>query len=162
MYIDKPEDKTVCRFLLLYPGDENFRREFELLGNHTLLDFHKAIQKELEYEPEHMASFYTASATWVKEQEYTLIRMDKDDNHPLLTMEEGVLAEIINSDKKKLLYTFDYFTDRSFFIELKGTTNYIEGREYPSCNRSGGFPPPQSTLNDELSQEGRENKDTEE
>jgi hypothetical protein len=35
-------------------------------------------------------------------------------------MQKTKLSELINSKEQKLIYTFDFFNDRSFYIELTG------------------------------------------
>ena len=35
-------------------------------------------------------------------------------------MQKTKLSELINSTEQKLIYTFDFFNDRSFYIELTG------------------------------------------
>ena len=44
-----------------------------------------------------------------------------------------------------MIYVFDLFNERVFFIENVGTVPETEGREYPLCTNSHGTPPPQIT-----------------
>ena len=55
----------------------------------------------------------------------------------------AVLEEIIFRKNQKLLYVFDFFNDRSLFVEYTGETKEIEDREYPICTNSKGIPPKQ-------------------
>jgi hypothetical protein len=59
------------------------------------------------------------------------------------TMETAVLEEIIFRKNQKLLYVFDFFNDRSLFVEYTGELKEIEDREYPICTNSKGIPPKQ-------------------
>jgi len=58
-------------------------------------------------------------------------------------MEVAVLEDIIFRKNQKLLYVFDFFNERSLFVEYTGEVKEIEGREYPSCTNSKGVPPKQ-------------------
>ena len=129
----------IYRFVALSDEEESFIREFELNETDTLLDFHNALQEELEYDRSQMASFFTASKDWEKEEEFTLFEMGSGTS-----LMDEINIDDLNIDKKqKLLYIIDQFNERALFIEATGTTEEIDGREYPSCIRSQGKPPRQ-------------------
>jgi hypothetical protein len=129
----------VYKFVVLSDEDESFVREFEFLDSHTLLDFHNLLQEELEFDKSQMASFFMATDNWEKEEEFTLFDMGTGSS----TMEVAVLEDIIFRKNQKLLYIFDFFNERSLFVEYTGELKEIEGREYPSCINSKGIPPKQ-------------------
>jgi hypothetical protein len=129
----------VYKFVVLSDEDESFVREFEFLDSHTLMDFHKMIQDELEYDNSQMASFFLSTDNWEKEEEFTLFDMGTGSS----TMDVAVLEEIIFRKNQKLLYVFDFFNERALFIEYTGETKEVEGREYPCCTNSKGIPPKQ-------------------
>lgn len=56
----------VYRFVVLSDEDEAFVREFEFLDSHSLLDFHNALQDELEFDRSQIASFFMATESWEK------------------------------------------------------------------------------------------------
>lgn len=132
----------VYRFVVLSDEDEAFVREFEFLENQNLLDFHNAIQEELEFDRSQIASFYMATDSWEKEEEFTLFDMGAGSS----TMENAVLEDIIFRKNQKLLYVFDFFNDRALFIEYVGESREMDGREYPLCTNSKGLPPKQVTF----------------
>ncbi|MCI0522296.1 MAG: plasmid pRiA4b ORF-3 family protein [Bacteroidales bacterium] len=132
----------VYRFVVLSDEDEAFVREFEFLESHNLLDFHNAIQEELEFDRSQIASFYMATDSWEKEEEFTLFDMGAGSS----TMENAVLEDVIFRKNQKLLYVFDFFNDRALFIEYVGESKEIEEREYPLCTNSKGLPPKQVTF----------------
>jgi hypothetical protein len=132
----------VYKFVVLSDEDESFVREFEFLDSHTLLDFHNMIQDELEFDKSQMASFFMATDNWEKEEEFTLFDMGTGSS----TMEVAVLEDIIFRKNQKLLYIFDFFNDRSLFVEYTGESTEIDGREYPSCTNSKGAPPKQVVI----------------
>lgn len=129
----------VYRFVVLSDEDESFVREFEFLDSHTLMDFHNILQDELEFDKSQMASFYLATDTWEKEEEFTLFDMGTGSS----TMEVAVLDEIIFRKNQKLLYVFDFFNERGLFVEFTGEAPETDGREYPVCTNSKGVPPKQ-------------------
>lgn len=129
----------VYRFVVLTDEDETFVREFEFLDSHTLLDFHNTIQEELEFDKSQIASFYMATETWEKEEEFTLFDMGAGSS----TMENAVLEEVIFRKNQKLLYVFDFFNDRALFVEYVGETKEDNNMEYPICTNSKGLPPKQ-------------------
>ncbi len=129
----------VYKFVLLSDEDESFVREFEFLDSHTLMDFHNMIQEELEYDKSQMASFFLATDSWEKEEEFTLFDMGTGSS----TMESAILDEIIFKKNQKLLYVFDFFNDRALFVEYTGEAKENEDRDYPLCTNSKGIPPKQ-------------------
>lgn len=129
----------VYKFVVLSDEDESFVREFEFLDSQTLLDFHNAIQEELEYDKSQMASFYLATDNWEKEEEFTLFDMGAGSS----TMESAILDEIIFRKNQKLLYVFDFFNDRALFVEYVGEAQESDDRDYPACTNSKGIPPKQ-------------------
>ncbi len=133
----------IYKFVIISGEEESFSREFELDENNTLLDFHRAIQEELEYDSSQLASFFTATNKWEKEEEFTLVDMGSNTT----TMEEIIIDDVIINDNQKLLYIFDLFNERTLFIECIGEVAVIVGREYPICVQSQGKPPVQIILN---------------
>jgi hypothetical protein len=129
----------VYRFVVLTDEDETFVREFEFLDSHSLLDFHNTIQEELEFDKSQIASFYMATETWEKEEEFTLFDMGAGSS----TMENAVLEEVIFRKNQKLLYVFDFFNDRALFVEYVGEAKEDDNMEYPICINSKGLPPKQ-------------------
>jgi hypothetical protein len=129
----------VYKFVVLTDEDETFVREFEFLDSHTLLDFHNTIQEELEFDKSQIASFYMATETWEKEEEFTLFDMGAGSS----TMENAVLEEVIFRKNQKLLYVFDFFNDRALFVEYVGEAREDDNMEYPICINSKGLPPKQ-------------------
>ena len=74
-----------------------------------------------------------------------------DDNPEIdsWVMKETPLSELIEDEKQKLLYVFDYMTERCFFIELSGI---ITGKEIKAakCTKKEGNPPKQTVDFEEM------------
>lgn len=129
----------IYKFVAISSEDDSFLREFELDEKNTLLDFHNIIQEELEYDKSQLASFFSTTDKWEKEEEFTLFDMGATTT----LMDEVIIDDIIINENQNFIYVFDLFNERVFFIENVGTAPEIEGREYPLCTNSHGTPPPQ-------------------
>jgi hypothetical protein len=137
----------VYRFRILSDEVEDFFRDLDILPGHTFLDFHNALQKELKYDPSQLASFFLADKKWEKGTEFTLFDISEGKRQDLLMMDKAVLADHVHSLKQKLLYQFDYFSDRYLYVELVEMPDLTEGKEYPLIIRRKGNPPPQIIIN---------------
>jgi len=132
----------VYKFVVLSDEDETFIREFDFLDRQTLMDFHNTLQEELEFDRSQIASFYLATDNWEKEEEFTLFDMGSGSS----TMDNAILEDVIFRKNQKLLYVFDFFNDRSLFIEYVGEAEEQEDIEYPYCTNSKGIAPKQVTF----------------
>lgn len=133
----------VFRFLMLSDEVEDFRREIQIDSEATFLELHKAIIKSVNYKDGEMSSFFICSDDWEKEKEITLTEMDTSSEEDSYIMEESVLNDFLEDEKQKLMYVFDYMTERSFFIELR---EIITGKNLDQavCSRSQGEAPSQT------------------
>ncbi len=121
----------IFRFRMLSDENDNFVRDYEVMYDMSLLDFHEFILQSLEYEP-CMASFFTADNRWEKLREFTLMDMGDDGSETApQSMEEVVLGQIIHNNRDRLIYLFDMFGDRAYYLELTGTYEAEAGSSYP-------------------------------
>jgi hypothetical protein len=130
-------------FRLIGTDNQPFFRDFEIREDQTFYDLHTAIQGELGYDRKHLASFYLADSKWEKGLEINLVDMTQDTFTPVIIMDQTRLHELITEKGQRLLYVFDFFSDRAFFIELVSIRQPEEGRPYPRCSSGGGAPPEQ-------------------
>jgi hypothetical protein len=65
-------------------------------------------------------------------------------------MDKTKLSELINDQGQKLLFVFDYLSERAFFIELFQTLPNKK-LDQPKCVRAEGNPPAQTTELDSFS-----------
>jgi hypothetical protein len=135
-------------FLFRIISDENpdFYRDLVAEGTDTFLDFHNTLQKELGYDPTLLASFFITNQQWEKEQEITLIDMTQEPGVTSYTMDLVTLDEHIGELNQRMLYLFDFFSDRAFFIELIEMEDEISPRKTPFIGHCKGDPPPQLAL----------------
>ncbi|WP_295937269.1 hypothetical protein [uncultured Alistipes sp.] len=120
----------VFRFRMLSDENDNFVRDYEVLYDMTLLDFHNFLLRSLEYE-DCMASFFTADDRWEKLREFTLMDMNDGSENAPLPMDGVTLGQIIHNNRDRLIYLFDMFGDRAYFLELTGSFESQAGATYP-------------------------------
>ena len=120
----------IFRFRMLSDENDRFVRDYEVQYDSTLLDFHRFILSSLEYE-ECMASFFTADDRWEKQREFTSIEMGGDGEEMPAAMEHVTLGQIIHNRRDRLIYLFDLFGDRAYYLELTGTHEAEKGASYP-------------------------------
>lgn len=111
----------VFHFLILSGENEEFVREILIDAKSTFLDFHKAIQESVGYDQGQLASFFASDDEWEKGQEISLMIMDEQSD--ALLMDEAKLSEHVDMAKDRLIYTFDFFGNRGFFVEVLGVTD---------------------------------------
>lgn len=134
----------IFRLRMLFGGDGELLRDYELPYDATLLDFHRFICDDLRYDPMSLTSFFTSNDRWEQLREFTPMDMGTtgDDEGPL-PMESAVLGQVLRENHDRLLYQFDPLSARAMFIELMGTGKSDPAVKYPRVVRSEGMPPVQ-------------------
>lgn len=132
----------VFRFLMLSDEVDDFRREIQIDSDATFYDLHKAIISSVNFQDGEMTSFFLCSDDWEKETEITLTEMDTTPEEDSFVMSESVLNDFLEDEKQKLMYVFDYLTERAFFMELR---EIVTGKnlDTPVVSRSEGEAPAQ-------------------
>lgn len=120
----------VFRFRMLSDENDNFVRDYEVMYDTTLLDFHNFLIQALEYEP-CMTSFFTADELWEKQREFTLMDMNEGGQDETMSMESVTLGQIIHKHRDRLIYLFDMFGDRAYYLELTGVYEAEADATYP-------------------------------
>ncbi|MBQ3536127.1 MAG: hypothetical protein IJA57_05165 [Alistipes sp.] len=124
----------IFRFRMLSDENDNFVRDFEIAADNTLLDLHDFIIKMLRYD-QCMASFFTADDHWERLQEYTYMDMDggmgDGGNGMPQPMATARLEDVLTHLHDRLIYIFDPFTQRAYYIELIEGKEPEKGMEYP-------------------------------
>ncbi|MGE4334258.1 MAG: hypothetical protein AB7E53_14500 [Macellibacteroides sp.] len=130
------------RFLILSDEVDDFKREIKIDSEATFLDLHNAILDSVGYTKDQMCSFFICEDDWSKKTEITLVEMDTASEEDNYIMEDTRLEELLEDEHQKLLYVFDYMTERAFFMELR---EIIPGKDMdkPECSISLGNPPVQ-------------------
>jgi len=123
-------------------SDENdgFLREYEVPYDMNLLDFNNFICNDLKYDSRAMSSFFTSDADWNKLEEFTLADMCTDEESGTRQMSSVTLGQIIHKNKDRLIYMFDIFGDRAYYLELTEAKKQEAGQRYPRVTASKAEP----------------------
>ena len=95
---------------------ESFEMQITAHENILFSDLHQGIQSALEYDPLQMASFFMSDEEWNKEEEISLIDMEEKGNS--LLMDELKLSEKLLEAGQKMLYLYDFFSERVFYMSV--------------------------------------------
>ena len=139
----------VYRFLILSDEVANFKREIQISSEATFLDLHHAILDAVAFSHDEISSFFICDDDWSKRAEITLVDMGAASDADIYLMEATTLEELLTDEQQRLLYIFDYMTERAFFMEL---SEIITGKTLnkPVCSLSIGQPPVQALSFDEI------------
>ena len=151
--INKTVTTMIYRFTIISDEVDDFVREIQIDPEATFFDLHEAILKAANYTNDKMTSFFICDDDWEKEKEITLEEMDNNPEMDSWIMKETRLNELIEDEKQKLLYVFDYMTERCFFIEL---SEIITGKEIKGakCTKKSGEAPKQTVDFEEMAAGG--------
>ena len=79
-----------------------------------------------------MASCFTADDRWERIREFTAVDMgESNDEFAPVPMEKVLLAQILRNNRDRLVYQFDMFSQRSYYLELTGAKEAEKGFSYP-------------------------------
>lgn len=151
--INKTVTTMIYRFTIISDEVDDFVREIQIDPEATFFDLHEAILKAANYTNDQMTSFFICDDDWEKEKEITLEEMENNPEMDSWIMKETRLNELIEDEKQKLLYVFDYMTERCFFIEL---SEIITGKEIKGakCTKKSGEAPKQTVDFEEMAAGG--------
>ena len=133
-------------FRVVSDEDQNFYRDVVAEGSDTFLELHQVLQKNLGYDANQLASFFITNEMWEKQKEITLIDMMQDPELGTTTMDQVTLEEFLTEISQRMIYVYDFFAERAFFIELIETTDQNSPKETPFIGQGAGDPPPQLAL----------------
>ncbi|MCF8225209.1 MAG: plasmid pRiA4b ORF-3 family protein [Bacteroidales bacterium] len=125
---------------------KDFAREILVDSSNSFLDFHRMLQEDLNYDPSQLASFFITNASWEKELQITLIDMMDEESEKVITMEDALIGDYLKKKGQRLLYVYDFFSERFFFLELTEVISNIESTALPKIIFTHGEPPPQIDL----------------
>jgi len=139
----------VYRFKLVSDEVSNFSREIEIDANSSFFQLRNAILDSVNYTKDDMDSFFLCDDEWQRQEEITLEDMGSSSDQDIWIMEDTPLNELIEEEGQKLVFVFDYLTERSFFMEMKEA---VPGRNLsdPICTVKRGNPPAQRIDMDEF------------
>lgn len=139
----------VYRFKLVSDEATNFSREIEIDSESSFLQLRNAILDSVDYNKDELDSFFLCDDDWQRREEITLEDMGSSSDYDIWIMEDTPVGELVEDEGQKLVFVFDYLTERSFFMELK---EMIPGRSLsePVCTMKKGKAPVQKVDMDEF------------
>lgn len=139
----------IYKFILVSDEEPDFMREISISSEAKFLELHEAILDSVNYDGGAITSFFICNDDWEKEQEITLIEMDTDSDVDSYVMSDTTISDLVTDEHPKLLYVFDFLSDRAFFIELK---EMLPGQDIDAaeCTASLGDAPIQYKLEDDI------------
>lgn len=139
----------IYRFTIISDEVDDFKREIQIDPEAKFYDLHAAIAESCGYDEKQLASFFICTDDWEKEQEITLEDMGANSEDDTWLMKRTRLSELIEDEKQKLIYVFDYMTDRCLFLELSEIITR-KSIDKPTCTKKHGEAPQQVMNFDEL------------
>lgn len=139
----------IYKFRLISDEVANFKLEIAIDADDTFYSLRNVILDAAGYTKDQMESFIICDEEWQKEKEVTLTDMGSDSDEDIWLMEDTRLSDLIEDEGQRLMFVFDYLTNRSFFMEMKEMEpgkNMID----PLCTRKEGKAPKQSIDMDEF------------
>ena len=132
----------VYRFTLISDEVDDFVREIKIDSEATFFEFHEAILKAAGYKDDQMTSFFICESDWEKLTEITLFDMGKESDEDIWLMDSTRISDLVEDEGQRLMFVFDYLTDRAFFMELREII-FGEEQESAVCTKKVGEAPAQ-------------------
>lgn len=120
----------VYKIRIILDTEEDVIREIAINASTTLEDMHNAITNAFGFDGSEMASFYTTDDKWNQGEEIPLF--DMSENGDAITMQHILISEILDDEKNKLIYVYDFFSMWSFYVELVDVLEDINENELPA------------------------------
>ena len=136
----------ICVFEITSSEATDFKRLIHISPESTFEDLHRVIQNAVNFDHSQLASFFLVDENWRKQIEISLLDSGKN-NSGLLSMRNIELNEYLTQIGQKLVYVFDFFNDRFFYLELKEKLMKTDLKE-PFVAYEKGSAPAQFLIND--------------
>ena len=120
----------IYKLRIILDTEQDVIREIAIKESDTLEDLHNATVNAFGFDGTEMASFYMTDDNWNQGAEIPLF--DMSENGDAVTMQHFVISDIIDTEKTKLIYVYDFFSLWSFFIELVDIVEDINEYELPA------------------------------
>jgi hypothetical protein len=127
----------IYSFLIGIKNNKNFAREYHVPSEYSLFDFKRFIVSELDFDDSQQSVFFLLDKNDKKVASYSLF----DTGHG--AMDTVTLKDLCNKGMEELLYTFDFFNDRSLHIKFQGEVEAQPRVYYPLVFVSKGDAPRQ-------------------
>lgn len=108
----------IYSFRIVSDEVDDFKREIKIDAEASFLELRDAICDACAWSALPMSSFFICTAGWEKQKEITQEDMGDDTAKGLYIMNDTAIADLIEIKGQRLLFTFDFMTDRSLYMEL--------------------------------------------
>ena len=132
----------IYKLRVILDTEEDVIREIAINEGDSLEDLHNAIVNAFGFDGTEMASFYMTDDNWNESAEIPLF--DMSENGDAVTMQHFVISDVIDKEKTKLIYVYDFFSMWSFFIELVDIIEDVKEYELPALLFTLGIIPDQA------------------
>ena len=133
---DHPDSSYTLKVKFRYA--KRIYRVFEILSRQTLEDLHLAIQSALNWDNDHLYSFFMYGEAWGEGDRFS---SPFEEMGPYTT--EAVIGELGLVKKHKFMYLFDYGDQHEFEVEVVDIHPQAKPGKYPSMIDSRGESPEQ-------------------
>ena len=133
----------IFNFKIRSTENDKVRRDIQIDPDATFLELKNAICDSVGYDKGQLCSFFICDDSWERREEIAFADLGFDEGmDDLYLMEDTIIRDFVD-EGQRLLFVFDYMTDRSFRIKMDecitGTTLHD-----PVCVFAQGVPPKQS------------------
>lgn len=108
----------ICVFEISSSEAPDFKRLIQISPDHTFEELHQVIQNTSNFDNSQLASFFVTDEHWKKQIEIGLLDSGEKKSS-VLKMRKVTIREAVEKSLKKLIYVFDFFNERFFYVELK-------------------------------------------
>lgn len=131
----------ILTFRFISDEEDDFIIDININHDQTFEELHLGIQKALNYDSSQMASFFKSNDEWEKLDEITLMDMGNDQDVKI--MSETKIEDFFTEKNERILYIFDFFTERLFFGSVSRTIDQDSPIKLPSVSKLEGKIPEQ-------------------
>ncbi|MGB7842183.1 MAG: hypothetical protein WBL21_05290 [Salinimicrobium sp.] len=119
------------RFRVILDAEEDVFRDIEIMADNTLEDLHNVILQSFGFDGTEMASFYISDDKWNQGEEISQFDMEEGGSSIRL-MNETSLDDVVNEDRTKLIYVYDFLNMWTFLVELAEIAEPDLQMDYPN------------------------------
>ena len=116
---------------------DGFLRIYHVRDTATLYDFRRFIENDLDFDDSQPGVFWCLNTNGNKTKQYSLF--DTGDG----AMDTVTIKKLYDDGIMMMLYTFDFYNNRSLIIEFTGTPDIQPRKSYPLIFESKGEAPGQ-------------------
>lgn len=120
----------IYKLRIILDTEQDVIREIAINQSDSLEDLHHAMVNAFGFDGSEMASFYMSDQDWNEGAEIPLY--DMSENGDAVTMNHFKISDVIDNEKTKLIYVYDFLSMWSFFVELVEIIEDVKEYELPA------------------------------